>query len=122
MHNRNWTTWRTYDDRDILIKDLSTRHLVNILNWIKETNEQAGFEAYEHSLYEFLEGEARLRIMQGFAENKGIPKKLDDGTYVVANRTPKEAAREDAESAVHRAAATREIARRNAERKKKQNQ
>jgi hypothetical protein len=120
MHNRDWTTWRTYDDRDILVKDLSTRHLVNILNWIKETNENAGWEAYDHYLYEFLEGEAQYRIIQGFAGNTGIPMKQDDGTWTLVNRTPEEKAKDDAETEKHRQAAEAEIKRKGAERKKTQ--
>ena len=119
MYNRNHSTWRTYDDKDILIKDLSTRHLVNILNWIKETNEKVGANGYDIRLYEFLEGEAHFRAIQCFAKNKGIPMKQDDGTWTLVNRTPKEKARDNAENKKHRKGVEAEIKRKAAERKKK---
>lgn len=100
-YDRNVTIWGSYDGREILIKDLEVRHLVNILNHIKEINE-ASPGAYEPELYALMVAEAELRIMVGFAKNKGIPKRLEDGTYTLINRVITEKAIDDAKSLMHK--------------------
>ena len=97
-YNRDTSTWKSCDGRDTLIKDLSTRHLVNILNWIREDSQYHGRSTYSDDLYCFLEGEAQYRILLGFVANKGIPKKLKDGSYIVVNQTIQEKLVEDAKS------------------------
>lgn len=80
MYNRETTTWKSADGREILIKDLTDSHVVNILNWIKARSSQ-----YQPGLYEFFEEEAALRRLYAFAEDKPMPTKLPDGTYGFTN-------------------------------------
>ena len=105
VYDRDITTWTSYDGRETLVKDLDVRHLVNILNHIIEANGKCkDVNAYPSHLNEFLTGEARYRIMTGFAANIGIPKQLDDGTWTVVNQTPEEKRIEDELTAMHKAA------------------
>ena len=101
MLDRNKTRWTSYDDRAILVKDLEVRHLVNILNHIKESNERLGRPAYGEDITNLLIAEAKLRIVAGWAENKAIPKQREDGTWEVINQTAKEKARGDVLTAAH---------------------
>lgn len=82
MLDRETTYWGSADGRVILIKDLTTPHLVNILNWIKQHKTQ-----YEATLYPFLEQEVQYRSLLSFAKNKAIPFKLDTGWYAVRNQS-----------------------------------
>ena len=102
VYDRDITTWTSYDGRETLIKDLEVRHLVNILNHILASN--VVDMCYPDHLYKFLAGEAKYRIMIGFAANMGIPKQLDDGTWTVVNQTPEEKRIEDELTAMHKAA------------------
>lgn len=84
MYDRNETVWGSADGREVLIKDLATPHLVNILNWIKTNN-----TTYSDSLYHFMEEEAQYRVTIAFCTNDVIPVKLDTGFYTVKNQTLK---------------------------------
>ena len=101
-YDRNVTRWEAYDGRQILIKDLEVRHLVNILNWIKKTNKEHGRAVYTDGLLHLMEAEADLRVMLGWAKNKGIPRKDADGWWEVINQTRIEKAIEDAKTLFHR--------------------
>ena len=101
-YTRDDTFWESYDGRQILIKDLKVRHLVNILNWIRIKNGEGAGPKYSVGLCQLLEAEAELRTMVGWAKNKGIPRKLDDGKWVVINQTHIEKAVEDIKSLYHR--------------------
>ena len=85
--DRATTFWESYDDRKTLIKDLPVRHLVNILNWIKKSNEETAGTAYSPEICYILEAEAEIRVLKGFAANEAIPKKLKGGTYIVINQS-----------------------------------
>jgi hypothetical protein len=103
-HTRDTLHWESYDGRKILIKDLEVRHLVNILNHIAEANANAaldGVEAYSDWIVQLLVSEAELRVMAGWAENIGIPRLNEDGTWGLINQTPQERAIEDAKTALH---------------------
>ena len=101
-HDRNITRWESYDGRQILIKDLEVRHLVNILNWAAEKNISKGRTIYSDGLCQLLANEAELRIMRGWAKDVGIPRKLDDGTWTVVNQSRIEKAISDIKSTYHR--------------------
>ena len=103
VYDRDIATWTSYDGRETIVKDLEVRHLVNILNHMIECNKD-GKAGYPNHLYEFLAGEARYRVMTGFAANIGIPKQLDDGTWTVVNQTAEEKRIEDELTAMHKAA------------------
>ena len=82
-YHRDTTEWGTANGEQILIKDLTTPHLVNILNWISRNNQQRW--RYPQSLIDFLEEEAALRKFTGFMENEPIPEKREDGVWVLTN-------------------------------------
>jgi len=98
--NREETFWGSYDGREILVKDLKVRHLVNILNHIIKSN-KTDPTSYSFAVFQLIEAEAALRIIGGFAENRAIPRKLPNGTYVLTNQTTAEKAIEDAKTATH---------------------
>ena len=100
--DRGDTHWESYDGRKILIKDLEIRHLVNILNWVKETNDGHDCDIYPPAVCQLLQDEAQLRVMRGWAANKGIPKQLDNGEWVVVNQTFTEQLIEDVKSLIHK--------------------
>jgi len=95
--------WESYDGRKILVKDLEVRHLVNILNHVKETNEAGPANPYPPRVVCILEAEGDLRIMAGWAKDIGIPRRNDDGTWELINQTADEKAIEDARTALHKA-------------------
>jgi len=101
-YNRDTLHWESYDGRKTLIKDLDVRHLVNILNHVKESNEISQQEIYPPVVCRLLETEGVLRIMTGWAEDIGIPRKNEDGTWELINQTATEKAREDAITAIHK--------------------
>jgi len=80
MYDRDKTIWETADGDKILIKDLTTPHIVNILNWMRKQP-----STYSLDLYSFMEQEAELRKFVAFVANGAIPVKLDDGSYKVTN-------------------------------------
>ena len=100
--DRNVTRWEAYDGRQILIKDLPVRHLVNILNWARTTNDKHGNTIYSDGLCQLLADEAEFRIMTGWAKDVGIPRKLDDGSWTVVNQTRIDKAIEDMKSLYHK--------------------
>ena len=76
--------WTSYDGREVLIKDLDTAHFVNMLNWVK-TNMKEGY--YSQDFMDFLEVEANIRILEGFAAGAAFPRKLKTGYWELANLT-----------------------------------
>ena len=82
MYYRDETQWESADGTSYLIKDLTTPHLVNILNWMKKHE-----KTYELALYTFMESEAELRKFTAFVTNEPIPIKLEDGWYGLENIT-----------------------------------
>lgn len=83
MYSRDETTWGSADGTEYLIKDLTTPHLVNILNWMKKPG--ASRNHYSEEFYAFMEEEAKYRVLFAFAANEPIPRKLDDGTWILTN-------------------------------------
>jgi len=83
MFDRNETIWGSADGTEYLVKDLTTPHLVNILNWVKKHNVHS--RSYPEGLYEFLEGEAAYRVMFAFCLNEPMPFKLDSGWWALKN-------------------------------------
>lgn len=102
QRNRENLQWESYDGRQTLIKDLEVRHLVNILNHVKETNE-ASPGTYPELVVRILEAEGELRIMAGWAKDIGIPRKNEDGTWELINQTADEKAIEWAKTQLHQA-------------------
>ena len=70
--------WETEAGDQILIKDLTDGHLVNILNHIKRNQ-----LTYPAVLYDFMENEAYLRKMRAFTTKKAMPVKLNNGEYAL---------------------------------------
>jgi len=83
MFDRDVTVWGSADGTEYLVKDLTTPHLVNILNWVKKHNVNS--RSYPEGLYEFLESEAAFRVMLAFCKNDAIPVKIDTGWYTLKN-------------------------------------
>ncbi len=85
-YHRDITTWGSYDGRKVLVKDLDTPHVVNILNWIKNSMDKSESQ-YSLALYQLFEDEAAIRMLEGFADNKPYPRKQKDGYYKLSNVT-----------------------------------
>lgn len=66
------TLWGTTDGRKIAVKDLTSSHLTNILNWIKDRPNQ-----YPNNLYDYMQREAEYRRIVDFASDKGYPMLVD---------------------------------------------
>ena len=81
MYDRETTVWGSANGTERLVKDLSDRHVVNILNWLLAENSR------RYDLIEFFEEEYKLRRLWAFAANKPVPTKLEDGTYGFTNIT-----------------------------------
>ena len=101
QHNRDTLHWESYNGRKILIKDLEVQHLVNILNHIQQANESTGRDVYGQEVLVLMEAEAELRIMIGWASNKGIPRKTDNG-WIVINQSPAAVAIENLRTFYHK--------------------
>jgi hypothetical protein len=112
-YNRDTTGWHTYDGREVLIKDMDVRHLVNVINWCKhrdlEAQESHARLQYGDELIAFLEEEAKLRRLRGFANNEPIPKKLETGFYELENETPEEKRISDEITKFHSEGATKQL-------------
>jgi len=103
-YSRDTLHWESYEGRKTLIKDLDVRHLINILNHVKESNEVSQREIYPPVVCRLLETEGVLRIMTGWAEDIGIPRKNEDGSWELINQTAHEKAVEEALTLVHKKA------------------
>ena len=68
--------WGSQDGRETPIKNLTTSHVVNILNWMAKRVEQ-----YDQETYNFMEKEAELRSLISFFKNEPIPYKDNDGRW-----------------------------------------
>ncbi len=89
--------WQPSKGEPIPYKDLSISHLVNILNWIhkhkinceSDSKRAHGLNFNTMSVnetYAHLEKEAKYRTIFAFAANGAIPRKLDNGQYIVTNQ------------------------------------
>jgi len=63
--------------------------------------EELGRSVYSDELYCFMEGEAKYRILLGFAANRAIPKKIEGGWYTLVNQSFLEKIVEGAKSLFH---------------------
>jgi len=101
--------WTSYDGREILIKDLSVRHMVNILNWMTKANTTVRAGSYSPAVINLIENEAKIRIMRGWAANKGMPRQLPDGNWIVINQTFLQRTTENIKTMYHKAGIANKI-------------
>ena len=71
--------WVSADGRHVAIKNLSTGHLVNILNWINSKE-----NSYPKDFIASVENYATsIRVMTCFANNEPYPYKRDNGSWAL---------------------------------------
>ena len=65
QYDRNTSLWGPEDGDPILVKDLTTLHLANIINWIMNHDNQ-----YSDGFLEFMISEAKYRRLEAFVNGK----------------------------------------------------
>ena len=118
-YDRNTTPWSSYDGRQTLIKDLDTRHLVNVINHCKQHDSTRSGVSYGADFINFIEGEANYRVMKNFTANEGIPHQQEDGYWTVINLSVEEAEEYKLETDFHNRELKRTIAEKAEVRKKR---
>lgn len=108
-YDRNTTPWSSYDGRQTLIKDLDTRHLVNVINHCKQHDSTGSSVSYGADFINFIEGEANYRVMKNFTANEGIPHQQEDGYWTVINLSDEEAEEYKLETEFHNRGLNRTI-------------
>ena len=76
--NRNTFLWGPESGDPVLVKDLTTSHLANIINWIMDHDNK-----YDDGVLTFMIGEAKYRRLAAFAAGEPYVVCGEDGNYLV---------------------------------------
>lgn len=77
---RAWQVWGTADGKDILVKDITNGHLINILNWMADRE-----KLYNATVRDLMVQEAQYRRLISFCAKEGLPTQDETGRWWLAD-------------------------------------
>ena len=85
-YDRNITEWEPEKGDRIKIKDLTTEHLCNIMNWMHHPDRYSAYALGGTDFIDFMDGECKYRRLIAFANNEPYITQDETGKYIIVNK------------------------------------